>query len=220
MILDEGGGLEIRNEVDGQAVLAAWLRSDWNSPARREIEFRLFIWNVGPDLIERPRLDTRWEHWLRVKLLEGLKEPVWERLPEDTLWREARAAPADVPEWRTRPGEAVWDILSGGSGRIADAAACARAGQLPRGCPVRNAHQCQATLDLIRRIARGIERRPITDPILLLAPGESGPFTILDGHKRAAAVHWVATLDGRADATLTLHPYVGISAQPCPFRRD
>ena len=212
--------MEIRSEVDGRAVLAAWLRSDWNSPSRREIEFRLFIWNVGPDLIERPRPDSRWEHWVRVKLLEGLKEPVWERLPEDIRWMEASATPADVAEWRTRPGEAVWDILSGGSGRIADAAACAQGGQLPRSCPVREAHQCQVALDLIKRIARGLDRRPIADPILLLTPAEGGPFTILDGHKRAAAAHWVGALDGRAADVGTLPAYVGISTQPCPFRQD
>ncbi len=207
-------------EVDGRAVLAAWLRSDWNSPARPEIEFRLAIWNVGTDLIERPRLDSRWEHWVRVKLLEGLKAPVWERLPEDTRWMEASATPADIAEWRTRHGDAVWDILSGGSGRIADVAACARAGQLPRGCPVREAHQCQTALDLIKRIARGLDRRPIVDPILVLAPAESGPFTILDGHKRAAAAHWVATLDGRPDAVGPLLAYVGISPQLSPSSED
>ena len=212
--------MEIRNEVDSRAVLAAWLRGDWNSPARQEIEFRLSVWNVGTELIERPRLDSRWEHWVRVKLLEGLKEPVWERLPVDTRWMEAAATPADVAEWRTRPGDAVWDMLSRGSGRIADVAACARAGQLPRGCPVREAHQCQTALDLIRRIARGLDRHPIADPILLLAPAESGPFTILDGHKRAAAAHWAATLDGRAADVAALAAYVGISPQPCPFRRD
>ena len=212
--------MEIRNDVDGRAVLAAWLRSDWNSPARPEIEFRLSIWNVGEDVIERPRLDSRWEHWVRVKLLEGLKEPVWERLPEDTLWKEASATPADVAEWRTRPGHAVWDLLSGGSGRIADMAACARAGQLPRGCPMREAHQCQAALDLIRRIARSLDRRPITDPILLLAPIKGGSFTILDGHKRAAAAYWVGVLDNRPDAVGPLPAYVGISTQPSPLRRD
>ncbi len=212
--------MQIRKEVDGRAVLAAWLMSDWNSPARPEIEFRLAIWNVDVDLIERPRLDSRWDHWVRVKLLEGLKEPVWERLPEDTRWMEAAATPADVAGWRSRPGEAGWDILSGGSGRIADVAACAHAGQLPRGCPMREAHQCQATLDLIRRMARGIERRPITDPVILLAPTEGGPFTILDGHKRAAAAHWVGALDGRPEAVGTLAVYLGISPQPCPFRRD
>lgn len=212
--------MEIRNEVSGPAVLAAWLRSDWNSPARPEIEFRLFVWNVGTELIERPRLDRRWDHWVRVKLLEGLREPVWNRLPEDVRWMEAAAAAADVAGWRTRPGDAAWDILSGGSGRIADVAACARAGELPRGLPVREAPQCQAALDLIRRIARGIERRPITDPIILLAPAPSGPFTVLDGHKRAAAFHWVAALDGRAADVGGLAAYVGISPHHSPFRRD
>ena len=212
--------MEIRNEVDGRAVLAAWLRSDWNSPARTEIEFRLFVWNTGTDLIEHPRLDRRWDHWVRVKLLEGLKDPVWERLPEDTRWVEAAVTPADVAGWRTRPEDAAWDLLSGGSGRIADVAACAHTGALPRGCPVREAHRCQASLDGITRIARGMDRRPIADPILLLAPREGGPFTILDGHKRAAAAHWVATLDGRPDSLGRLASYVGISDQPCPFRRD
>ncbi len=212
--------MEIRKEVDGRTVLAAWLRGDWNSAARPEIEFRLSIWNVGTDVIERPCLDSRWEHWVRVKLLEGLKEPVWERLPEDTRWMEASAAPADVADWRTRPGDTVWDILSSGSGRIADVAACARSGQLPRGCPVREAHQCQTALDLIRRIARGLDRRPITDPILVLAPAEGGPFTILDGHKRAAAIHWIGSLDGRAADVATFPAYVGISPQLSPSRKD
>lgn len=212
--------MEIRSEVSGPAVLAAWLRSDWNSPARPEIEFRLSIWNVGTELIERPRLDRRWDHWLRVKLLEGLREPVWGRLPEDVRWMEAVATAADVADWRARPGDASWDILSGGSGRIADVAACARAGELPRGCPVRQAPPCQAALDLIRRIARGIERKPITDPIILLAPAPGGPSTVLDGHKRAAAFHWAATLDGRAADVGGLTAYVGISPQPSPFRRD
>ncbi|HEY7676129.1 MAG TPA: hypothetical protein VIG69_03575, partial [Candidatus Methylomirabilis sp.] len=99
-------------------------------------------------------------------------------------------------------------------------AACARAGQLPRGCPVREAAQCQAALDLIRRIARGIERKPIADPIVLLAPGPSGPFTVLDGHKRAAAFHWVASLEGRAADVGSLTAHVGISPQPSPLRRD
>jgi hypothetical protein len=212
--------LEIRNEVSGPAVLAAWLGSDWNSPARPEIEFRLSIWNVGTELIERPHLDSRWDHWVRVKLLEGLREPVWNRLPEDVRWMEAAAAAADVADWRTRRGDAAWDTLSGGSGRIADVAACARTGELPRGLPVREAPQCQAALDLIRRIARGIERKPITDPIILLAPAPSGPFTVLDGHKRAAAFHWVAALDGRAADVGGLAAYVGISPHPSPFRRD
>jgi hypothetical protein len=212
--------LEIRNEVGGPAVLAAWLRSDWNSPARPEIEFRLFVWNAGTELIERPRLDRRWDHWVRVKLLEGLREPVWDRLPEDVRWVEAAATAADVADWCARPGDAAWDLLSGGSGRIADVAACARAGQLPRGCPVREAAQCQAALDLIRRIARGIERKPIADPIVLLAPGPSGPFTVLDGHKRAAAFHWVASLEGRAADVGSLTAHVGISPQPSPLRRD
>ncbi|HEY7675547.1 MAG TPA: hypothetical protein VIG69_00645, partial [Candidatus Methylomirabilis sp.] len=110
--------MEIRNEVGGPAVLAAWLRSDWNSPARPEIEFRLFVWNAGTELIERPRLDRRWDHWVRVKLLEGLREPVWDRLPEDVRWVEAAATAADVADWRARPGDAAWDLLSGGSGRI------------------------------------------------------------------------------------------------------
>ncbi len=212
--------MEIRNEASGPAVLAAWLRSDWNSAARPEIEFRLSVWNGGTDLIERPRLDRRWDHWLRLKILEGFKAPVWERLPGDVQWMEAGATPADVADWRARAGDAAWDILSGGSGRIADAAACARAGELPRGCPMREAHQCQATLALIRRMARGIDRHPITGPVILLAPSPSGPFTILDGHKRAAAAHWVGTLDGRAADVGTIPAYVGISPQPSPFRRD
>jgi len=212
--------LEIRKAVEGPAVLGAWLKSDWNSPARPEIEFRLSVWNVGEDLIERPRLDRRWDNWLRLKVLEGLREPVWERLPGGIRWLEAAATPAEVAGWHVRPGEAVWEILSGGSGRIADVAACARAGELPRGCPMRDAHRCQAALDLVKRIARGIERHPIGDPILLLAPSADGPLTILDGHKRAAAAHWVATLDGRGGDLGTLPAYVGISAQPSPFRRD
>ncbi len=212
--------MQILKEVDGRAVLAAWLQNDWHSAqARQEIEFRLSIWNVGMDLIERPRLDRPWDHWLRVKILEGFREPVWERLPEDIRWVEATATAADVAGWYARPGDSTWDILSGGSGRIAEVAACARAGELPRGCPVREAHRCQTALDTIKRIARGIDRRPIADPILLLAPAESGPFTTLDGHKRAAAAHWVATLDARPDAAGTLSAYVGISPQPSPFRR-
>lgn len=211
--------MEIRNEVEGPAVLAAWLRSDWNSPARQEIESRLFVWNVGADLIERPRLDRRWDHWVRLKVLEGFKEPVWERLPEDIRWMEAVATPDEVAEWRVRPGDAAWDILSGGSGRIADVAACARAGELPRSCLVREASQCQAALDLIRRMARGIERKPIADPLILLAPAATGPFTLLDGHKRAAAAHWVATLDGRPADVGALPIYLGISPRPSPFRR-
>jgi hypothetical protein len=212
--------MEIGKEVDGRAVLAAWLRNDWNSPAaRQEIEFRLYVWNVGADLIERPRLDRPWDHWVRVKLLEGLREPVWERLPEDIRWMEATAAVADVAGWYARPGDTAWEILSGGSGRIADVAACARAGDLPRGCPVREAHRCQTALDSIKRIARGMDRRPIADPFILLAPAEAGPCTILDGHKRAAAAHWVATLDGRAQDVGPLTAYVGVSPQPSPFRR-
>lgn len=212
--------MEVHKEVDGRAVLAAWLRNDWSSAARQEIEFRLSIWNVGPDLIERPRLDRRWDHWVRVRLLEGLRDPVWERLPEDIRWLEASAAPADLATWRVRPACPEWEILSCGSGRLADVAACARGGQLPRGCPVREAHRCQMALDLIVRIARGIERRPLTDPVLLLAPAPEGPFTILDGHKRAAAVYWMAALDNRGGDLGTIPAYVGISPQPSPFRRD
>lgn len=212
--------MEIGKDVDGRAVLAAWLRNDWNSPqARQEIEFRLSIWNVGVDLIERPRLDRPWDHWVRVKLLEGLREPVWERLPDDIRWMEATVNPADVAGWLARPGDPTWEIFSGGSGRIADVAACARTGELPRGCPMREAHRCQTALDTVKRIARGIDRRPLADPYLLLAPSENGLFTILDGHKRAAAAHWVATLDGRPDAVGPLTAYLGISPQSSPFRR-
>ncbi len=213
--------MDIGEEVNGQAVLAAWLQNDWKAPrARQEIEFRLSIWNVGLDLIERPRLDRTWDHWVRVKILEGFREPVWERLPEDIRWMEVAVTPADVAGWFARPGDAGWEILSGGSGRIVDVAACARAGELPRGCPVREAHRCQTALDTTKRIARGLDRRPITDPILLLAPSENGPITILDGHKRAAAAYWVATLDGRPDAVSPLTAYVGVSPTPSPFRRD
>jgi len=213
--------VEIGKEVNGRAVLAAWLKNDWNATAaRQEIEFRLYLWNAGADLIARPRLDSPWDHWVRLKVLEGFREPVWERLPEGIRWFEATANPADVAEWRARPGDATWEIFSGGSGRIADVAACARAGELPRGCPMREAPRCQASLDLIKRTARGIDRRPLLDPFLLLAPAEPGPFTILDGHKRAAAAHWVAALDGNARAVGPLTAYVGISPQPSPFRRE
>jgi hypothetical protein len=212
--------METGAESNGRAVLAAWLQNDWKSPrARQEIEFRLSIWNVGLDLIERPRLDHAWDHWVRVKILEGFREPVWERLPEDIRWVEASAAPGDIPGWYARPGEAVWEILSGGSGRIADVAACARAGELPRGCPVREASRCQESLDMIKRMARGIDRRPIRDPLLLLAPNENGPVTVLDGHKRAAAAHWLANLDSRAGAVPPLPAYLGLSPSPSPFRR-
>ena len=67
---------------------------------------------------------------------------------------------------------------------------------------------------------RGLDNRPIADPSLLLAPTESGPFTILDGHKRSAAFHRVTALDGRAAEGGTLPAYVRISAQVSPFRRD
>lgn len=213
--------MEIRKEVDSRAVLAAWLQSEWKSPpTRQEMELRLFVWNVGPDLIERPRLDRPWDHWVRLKVLEGFRDPIWERLPEDIRWVEAVATPADVGEWRVRPGDTVWEILSGRSGRVAGVAACARDGALPPGCPVRDAHRCQASLDLIRRIARGIGRHPLEAPILLLAPAEAGPFTILDGHKRAAGAYWVGTLEGRAGDVGPLSAYLGISPQPSPFRQD
>ena len=64
-----------------------------------------------------------------------------------------------------------------------------------------------------------MDRRPIADPFILLAPAETGPFTILDGHKRGAAAHWGATLDGRAADVGTLAVYLGISPQPTPRRR-
>lgn len=211
--------MQIGKPVDGRAVLAAWLQNDWNSAARQEIEFRLHVWNAGADLIERPRLDSLWDHWVRQKVLEGFREPVWERLPEDTRWVEALADPGEAGDWYVLPGDAAWDILSGGSGRIAQVAAGARAGELPRHVPVREAHRCQSCLDGVKRIARGIQRRPIRDPLLLLAPAEAGPYTVLDGHKRAAAAYWVAALEGRAADLDPLTAYVGISPQPTPFRR-
>jgi hypothetical protein len=212
--------VEIRKAADGRAALAAWLRSDWSSPAaRQEIEFRLQVWNATTDLIERPRLDRLWDHWVRLKILEGFREPAWERLPEDLRWVEAATAAPEAGEWRARPGDAAWDLLSGGTGRIADVAACAKAGELPGGCPMREAHRAQAALDLIRRIARGMERRPVEDPILLLAPAEAGPFTILDGHKRAAAAYLAAVLDGKGNAVGPLSAYLGVSPAPSPLRR-
>ncbi len=42
------------------------------------------------------------------------------------------------------------------------------------------------------------------------------PVTIPDGHKRAAAAHWVATLDAQPKAVGTLTAYVGISPSPAP----
>lgn len=213
--------MEIGKEVNSRAVLAAWLKNDWNAPAaRQDIEFRLSVWNARTDLIERPRLDSLWDHWVRLKVLEGFREPVWERLHQDIRWMEATAHPVDLGEWRVRPGDAGWEILSGGSGRIAEVAARACAGELPRGVPVREASRCQASLDMVKRIARGIDRRPIVDPLLVLTPAAAGPFTILDGHKRAAAAYWVATLEGRAPDVGLLKAYVGISPQPSPFRGE
>lgn len=192
------------------AVVAAWLHAELDSP---RFGHHLRLGDVDRGLIARPDLNDPAENALRRQLL-AYRDDILMTIPDDAEWWEGELAPGDLARLFAINYPA-WEIYSGGTGRLVKVAEALRDGPGPTSDNSRISGGLTAIQENVGGIYRDLTGGRAVGPLILLGRRADGPFTVIEGNKRAAALCWRHCLDGIPCAGLPA--LAGITPRPCPW---
>ncbi len=191
-------------------VVAAWLKAEVASP---RFGHNLCLTDVDRRIIERPDLNDPGENALRRQLL-CYRDDILTTIPNDTEWWEAELMAEDLASLLAI-NYPVWEIYSGGTGRLVKVARVVRGGERPTANDPRTADGLMAIQANVQGIYRALADGKTVGPLVLLGKTAAGPFTVLEGNKRAAALCWRHCLDGIACSGIPA--LVGVTPNACPW---
>lgn len=162
--------------ISEDAAIAAFLRSDFHTPAFHE------YWDTLGRLVRRPDLDSPDENAKRRALFYIRHLYLWREIPSDTEWFEAEISAADLGNVRMFP-RAQWRKVA--NGRFSTL-------EIADGMRRRQDHVDAAFLSKIQAIGERFDRGDSElGAVLLIGVNENEPLTVLDGNHRlmAAMLH-------------------------------
>ncbi len=164
--------LSLEQGLSEQAVIAAFLRSEFHHPEFEEYRHEF------ERLVEEPDLHSDRENALRRALLFLRRGAMWRELPDDTRWFEVKLTADELTRVRFFP-RAQWRRVAEGSFYITDVVECLR-------------QKWQESPDdeffsKLRRISNPVQEGLVSRTVLLIGVDAHSPLTILDGNHRMAA---------------------------------
>lgn len=191
-------------------VVAAWLQAEAASP---RFGHHLRLSDVDRRIIERPDLTNPAENALRRQLLR-YRDDILNTIPDDSEWWAAELSAEDLAGLLAINYPA-WEIYSGGTGTLLKVAEAVRDGLRPAAGDAKIQEGLVAIRENVQGIARALDEGRSLGPLILLGPRPEGPFTVIEGNKRAAALCRHHCLDAVPCAGLAA--FVGLTAGPCPW---
>lgn len=177
-LLQRGSYRPIRliRQIPEDAAIAAFLRTDFRTPAFRE------YWDTMGAVVQNPDLDNPEENAKRRALFYIRHLYLWREIPPDTEWFEAEITAADLGNVRMFP-RAQWRKVA--NGRFSTI-------EIADGMRRRQDQLDTAFVSKIQAIGEKFARES-TDAgaVLLIGVNETEPLTVLDGNHRlmAAMLH-------------------------------
>lgn len=191
-------------------VVAAWLRAEVASP---RFGHHLRLNEVDRQVIERPDLNDPAENSLRRHLLR-YREDILTTIPDDTEWWAAELAAGDLAGLFAINYPA-WHIYSRGTGRLLEVAEAIRDAVCPSADDAKIADGLAAIRENVRGIYRALAGGRSLEPLVLLGREAAGPFTVIEGNRRATALCWRHRLDGVPCPGVSA--FIGITSKPNPW---
>lgn len=165
--------VRLLSRVPEDAVIAEFLRSDFENPAYRDYH------ETMRDLVLSPDLEDAEQNARRRALLFVRHRALWKEIPQDTEWFEAEVRPSHLERVRVFP-RAQWLRIARGDFRIAGVAE--KIGRI--GAGGRNASLARKIDEIRSRLADG---QPLPGAVMLIGISENEPMTVLDGNHRFVA---------------------------------
>ena len=192
------------------AVISVWLQAEVTSPRfGRQVQ----LGETDRRIIERPDLNDPAENALRRQLLR-YRDDILITIPDDTEWWEIELASEDLAGLLAINYPA-WEIYSGGTGRLLTVAATICDGVRCTAEDPKIADGLVAIRENVRGIYFALSAGRMVGALVLLGKAATGPFTVIEGNKRAAALCWRHCLDQIPCSGVPA--FVGITARPCPW---
>jgi len=190
--------------------VAAWLRAEVGSP---RFGHQLRLGDVDRQVIERPDLNDPAENALRRQLLR-YRDDILTTIPDETEWWAAELAAEDLAALFAINYPA-WEICSGGTGRLVKVAEAVRDGVCPCADDPKIGDGLAAIRENVQGIYRALADGKTVGPLILLGRKAAGPFSVIEGNKRAAALCWRHGLDAITCPGVTA--FLGIVGGPCAW---
>ncbi len=191
--------------------VAAWLQAEVKSPqfSSQYVGLR----DSDRHIIYYPNLDDREENSRRRQFL-SYRGGILKDISGISEWFRAELSADDLRGLHASPYPS-WEIYSECTGKLVKVADAIRNGFMPRVLDP----QIQQGLGTIQQNVRGLyallNDGKTIEPLILLANNNVGPFTVIEGTKRATALCWRHCLD---DAPCPGVPaFVGITQGACPW---
>ena len=197
-------------EATLQEIIAAWLQAEVASP---RFGHHLRLTDVDRRIIDRPDLNDPAENSLRRRLLR-YRDDILTTIPGDTGWWAAELSGEDLAGLLAINYPA-WEIYSGGTGRLLRVAEAVRDGLRPAADEALIQDGLVAIRENVEGILRTLEAGRSPGPLILLGHRPEGPFTVIEGNKRAAALCRRHLLDGVPCQGVTA--FVGVTTAPNPW---
>lgn len=191
-------------------VVAAWLQAEVASP---RFGHHLRLSEADWQIIERPDLNDPAENALRRQLL-AYREDILTTIPDDTEWWEAELSAEDLAGLLAINYPA-WEAYSAGTGRLLRVAEAVRDGVRPAADDAKIQEGLVAIREHVQGIYGALGAGRGVGPLILLGRRAAGPFTVIEGNKRAAALAWRHCLAGAPCPGVPA--FVGIAPGPCPW---
>lgn len=140
------------------------------------------------DLIDNPDLTDARENSQRLELLNSYRRPIIGGLPRDIHPKWVNIETEDLPNVYIVPTY-DWFLDTGGTFRLTDTAAHLKTGRgadLGGGREIITHHQ---EVDIKSQYLSDYDAATTNEVLVLVAPGEDGPYTIIDGTHRATALY-------------------------------
>jgi hypothetical protein len=170
--------MQILDTTTSDQLIFEWLRSEW---------WRLPV-PGNKDLIDNPDLTDAGQNSQRLGLLNSYRHPIIGGLPRDIHPKWVNIEPEDLPNVYIVPTY-DWFLDRGGTFLLTDTAANLKAG---RGADLGGGHEIirhHQEVDTKSQYLSDYDTATTTEVLLLIAPGEDGPYTIIDGTHRATALY-------------------------------
>jgi hypothetical protein len=173
--------MQVLSTTTGEEVILTWLRSEWHAlPGGTPSDRRLID---NPDLTDAGQNDAR-----ERLLLDGHRGVILGTLPPAAPAQWVLIDEADLPKLFVIPS-GDWYLDTGGTFRLIDAANHLRPGRgsaFPEQLgPINHYDAVNAKSEYVRNY----DAITTDEMLILIASSEAGPFTIIDGNHRAAALY-------------------------------
>ena len=174
--------MRILGTIEWEEVIRVWLRSEWYKPPR--------TLQADRKLVDHPDLSDPDENTERLTLLciDRGRSPIISLLPSVPNAKLVNVTPGDLSELYIVPTP-EWYMDTGGTYMLTDTLANLKPGRCVN---YGNGFQPINTYADVRaktRYLAGYDASTTDEALILIAPREDGPYTIIDGTHRAAALY-------------------------------